>query len=312
MKYSFKDRVSKSWTMSKTALSILASEKKLLLVPVFGVIASVVLAILLFEVWLGFSQLTNSTLEHSHHRIANILLIIVSVLTIIGILFEVMYIAVFKDALIIQHILSRFESKKSSYFTDFLQTKKHSGSIAAFGLLKTGIGAIIRLISNLIPGTLGENLFSWLAGTGWNIASYFAIPEIIKNDTYLGPLKATKKSMKIMKSVWGESLIANIGIGLIMSLAFLAVMLLSSAYWVVLGTHHFADTATGASHLFFWAILPPLVLLLPLLLVSSILSLILKTTLYYYATTGKSPKEFNKEILQQVFTSKKARKVFGN
>ncbi len=39
---------------------------------------------------------------------------------------------------------------------------------------------------------------------------------------------------------------------------------------------------------------------------------IAKAVLYYYAATGEAPQQFDKQLLHEAFTAKKARKVFGH
>jgi hypothetical protein len=145
----------------------------------------------------------------------------------------------------------------------------------------------------------------WLAGTAWQIASFFAIPVIVTSPEPIGPINATKQSIGVIKKVWGESLIVSLSIGAISMLSMLAYMLalavitvlgvvLSAGAWyfVALGVIGFIGLFAG-------------------ILIFNMMAAFAKAAVYYYATTGESPEMFHKDLLKQAFTPKKAKKIFS-
>lgn len=51
--------------------------------------------------------------------------------------------------------------------------------------------------------------------------------------------------------------------------------------------------------------------ILGIAMVFAVLNAFVLAAVYYYAVTGQSPLTFNQQLMQQAFTAKKARKVFG-
>lgn len=147
---------------------------------------------------------------------------------------------------------------------------------------------------------------AWLANAAWNIATFFAIPVIMDSQEPIGPFKATKKSLGIIRKVWGESLIVSLGIGLIGGLVVFG-------YAISLGAIFALGGSLELSGWFFGPIaILGLIGLIFLVLVLTMLSAFAKAAIYYYAVNGESPVMFDKRLLKHAFSPKKARRVFSH
>src|SRR4029079_17712798 len=100
------------------------------------------------------------------------------------------------------------------------------------------------------------------------------------------PLDAFKRSVGIMRRTWGESLVANCGIGLFVSLASIVAFLPA-----VLGI------MSGNTPIIIMGVSTTVIALLLISLVSSALDAILIGALYLYAAEGRVPEYFDEDTL---------------
>lgn len=113
----------------------------------------------------------------------------------------------------------------------------------------------------------------------------------------VGPIVALKRSLSILRKTWGEALVGNFGIGLIIFL-----MALPACIPAVIGIFVVISTGSVAPVIIGGAVTALLLVLLSL--VSSTLNTILVGALYQYAAEGKTPPQFDKSLLQEAFIPK--------
>ena len=204
--------------------------------------------------------------------------------------------------------LQRFRGSSPTVKDCFKAAWRHKVALLGFILFSYTIGLLINEIANRIP-YVGGIVVSWLAGAAWGIASFFAIPIIIDDNKYISPLNATAKSLSIIKKVWGEGLMIVAGLG-----AFQLLIVIIYSLLVMIGAMAVAMLGN-----FMTSLLVPGIILAAISIVGiaaiaflfTMLEMFVKAALYYYATTGESPETFDKKILRQAFTPKKAKKVFS-
>ena len=200
--------------------------------------------------------------------------------------------------------LARFEGHSISYKKSMQAVRRHRKEIFAFSLLTSTIGYILQLIEERVP--FAGKIATWLVGAAWAIASMFAVPVIVTSKQKVSALDAVRGSAGIIKKTWGENIIVNSGIGLV---ALLTVALYISLAGIV-GWTSVAVLGTGMD-----VVLPLVAIgiigLFAIFLVLSALSAIVKAAIFHYATSGRTPKSFDTELLRASFTTKKARGVFS-
>lgn len=178
------------------------------------------------------------------------------------------------------------------------------GPIALFSLVMATVGLLIGVMQNRLPflARLSLNLF----GAAWSIANVFALPVIVLADKKVMPFTATRESVKTIRKIWGESVIADFGISLIGLLGVAGYICM----WVLFGI--FDAQIGGVPELLRTALfIIGLMGFISLLVVISTLSAITKAALYHFAVTGEAPELFNRELLQTAMTPKKARRIFS-
>jgi hypothetical protein len=123
-------------------------------------------------------------------------------------------------------------------------------------------------------GLLGD-IVAAIAGAAWSIATYFVIPVMAFEQ--LGPVTAMKRSLSFLRQNWGEALVANLRVGIIILL--LALLgLIPIVIGVIIGTG-IAILVGFAIAVLYWVILGVL---------GSAMNQVVVVAMYRYATTGKS------------------------
>lgn len=158
--------------------------------------------------------------------------------------------------------------------------------ILTWSLVSATVGVVLRIIQSR-SGKLGR-IAAGLVGIIWGIATYFVVPVLVVEK--VGPFEAVRRSAGILRRSWGETLVANFGIGLIIFLCILA-----SAVPAVIGALLGGAVAVTAG------VTLTVVLIVLISLVSSALNTIIVAALYEYARGASAPPQFSRERLQHAF-----------
>mgnify|MGYP000956313990 CR=1 FL=1 len=215
-------------------------------------------------------------------------------------------VANFFGGAVIYGATQRFRGGDPTLSTSIAGARRKISPLILFSLMMTTVGLFFQFLEDRLPfaGALAARLFD----AAWTIANIFAVPVIVLSDKNVQPLEATKQSVQVIKKVWGEGIVANIGIGFIALFSYIVYVLVfvlagTAAYGLGGSGENFAPLAivTGLG----------LIGLVGLILVFTTLSSIAKAALYHYAITGTAPGPYDKDLLRTSMTPKKARKVFG-
>lgn len=296
-------RFKKSWLLTKSAWHGFRLDKELIALPMAGLLISTVLIVAVVAAAIlspngifynaRFGGL-NGELTLTPWGIAA-LVAVTLIITIIG---------TFVTGAVVHAALERFKGNDPTIRSSLRAAWSRIGSLSAFSVFSYTVGFVISELASRIP-VIGGAIVGWLAGAAWNVASFFAIPVIVSSDTPQNPISATKRSLGIIKQVWGESLIVSATVGIIAFLTILAYSFVSIAGLAALGIW-------GASGIIMGVLIGLVFFgLIGIILLFSVLEGFVKAAIYHYATTGESPATFNRQLMHQAFTPKKARKVFS-
>lgn len=175
---------------------------------------------------------------------------------------------------------------------------RHWQPLLLFGLMMTTVGLVLQLIEERVP--LAGRIAVWLVGAAWNIANIFAVPVIVlKEGIGSNPLNATRESVGIIRKVWGEGVVAHIGLGLVTMLTMVIYFLLAGAAVAAAGA------LTGSGAIFGAVLFLAVAGFMALVLVFTTLGSIVKAALYHLAVTGETPPLFDRAALESAITKKK-------
>lgn len=280
------ERISNGWNLAIESWRVLRLDKELLVFPLLSGLACVlVLASFAGPLWLtGYIEVLGDNPDAHRDPIAWLLLFAFYTVNY--------FVIVFFNAALVACAAIRFRGGDPTVSDGLSAAGQRLPQIAGWALVSATVGVILRLIESRSERA-GQFVAS-LLGTAWTIVTFFVVPVLVLEG--VGPIDAGKRSLAIIREAWGESLVANFGIGLLVFLGSLpGIGLLALAgYFFSAGQPELgiALLATGI----LWLIV--------LSLISSALDAIVLTALYLYATDEPLPDTFDRGLLRGAFAKK--------
>ena len=207
----FFTRLSNGWTISMNSFKVLRANKQLLIFPLLSGISLVL-------VMGSFVVITLSSADWHFENITENDRVVTYGLTFLFYLVNYFIVVFFNMALIhCTHLYFKGEEVSVSKGIQFSMSR--IGVIFSWAVFAATVGTILKAIQEN-SGILGKIVIG-LFGMVWNIATFFVVPVIAYENA--GPIAAFKRSAKLMKEKWGESLGSTFSFGLIQFVAFLVI-----------------------------------------------------------------------------------------
>ena len=289
-KLPYKERLARSWDVTKKTFAVIKADKEILAFPILSVLFTIGLFLLLFLPFI-ITLLVQSIIPPF------------TVMALFGLLFVFIqvFIGVFSHGAIVHIAKTRFEGGDATFMEGVKAAWNRKGQLIKWALLTGTVGLIISMAQNKARDKRGiagavANAILGLAALAWKIVSLFVVPSIIIKGT--GPIDSLKKSYETIKKTWGESLVKYLGLNVVGSLIGVIgfiVLVLPAILFLIDG-------------LFTLAIVFVLLWILFLTLTKVILSAadtVFDTALFMYADTGKVPEANTKEDLDHAFRVEK-------
>ena len=200
---------------------------------------------------------------------------------------------VFFNSALVACAMIRFQGGDPTVADGIRAASARIPQIVAWALLAATVGVVLRMIQERVE-FVGRIVIG-LLGAGWAIATYFIVPLLVVEK--LGPIDAVTRSVTLMKQTWGESLVSNLGIGVVLTLATVAILVVAGSATVVL----FALTGSYAVLIIGGIVI--VIFLVTAALIGSALNAIVISALYLYAAEKKVPKAFD-GVAQIAFASR--------
>ncbi len=265
-------RIQRGWLLTKISWGIIKQQPAALALPLVATVAQGAVAAIYV---LGVTGTKSFDENNAAHYI--VLYPLFVVLTII---------ATFSNAIIVAIADARLTGAPISFREALSATIGRLPLILGWSLLTATVGFLLRLLEERLPiaGRIGAALF----GVAWSLATMLVIPVLVVEG--VGPITAVKRSGKLFRERWGESLTGQALIGLpilLMGLPFILIGGLVATESVVIGIAIVA-IALGAVIAF-----------------SGALTGIFQTALYRYAVDGASHGTFTADQMAMAFRPKK-------
>jgi len=264
-------RIKRGWGLTKKSWALLKKHPSLLRFPLYGGIATTLLAI----VFLG----PGLYLWDDDQLAGAIPLIVlgVYVLSFVGFYFSV-GLAACADKI--------FRGEEATVSDGLAVARSRLSQISGWAAVSAAISLVMGLLENQ-GGTLGT-IAARLVGMAWSLITFLAVPVIAIEGT--GPLETIKRSGALFRDRWGQQITGNIAIG---AAVFLLGVLPAAA--LIVGGVLLWSSASFAGALL--VIVGALVLAISLL-VSRALSGIFGVALYRYALDGEVVPGFTQEDME--------------
>lgn len=284
------NRFQRSVALAKASWRVFRSDHSLVWFPVLSGIASVGLfAVLGLIGWATAGSETNAAGDT--HMTANAVTAIVALVFYFGVVFIQTW---FLGGLVAS-ANQVLDGRSTSVGEGMQAANGRIGRLFAWSLLTGTVTWILQAIEER-AGIIGRIVVG-LLGAAWTVLTFLTVPIVMFED--LGPINALKRSGTLFKQTWGENLIAQIGLGLLM----FPVMLVAIAIGALaLMTQVLAVQVAG--------IAVAVVIALVGVVIVNTLSGIYRTALYRFATEGVVPPAFAGTGLEHAFGPRKGNRAF--
>ena len=275
--------LSNGWELAKESYRVLMLDKELLVFPLLSGLACLcVLAS--FALPLVGSDYVRTVMEDEGAAQDPVLYVIV-----FAFYFANYFVITFFNTALIACAIIRFNGGDPTLGDGFRAAGSRLGQIFGWALVSATVGMVLRIIES--RSERAGRFVAGLLGMAWSAASYFVVPVLVVEK--VGPVQALKRSFAILRETWGEALVANFGIGLLVGLATLLAVI-PAGLGVASGEPVLLAIGIGVAVL--WVILVSLV--------SAALKAIVIGALYLYASDGTVPEQFDEGLLRASFVSR--------
>ncbi len=308
------NKFQRSWLLLKSSLSIIASNKQLLVFPI--VIFSLSVAIALFFLAPALLQPTGysytqpehwKAISHSLFRPSNDAVVqyrsqqfgfTPAAVAYLALLYLVsMFSATFFNVAFYSEILAALSGQPVSIGRGLKFALTRWKAVLMWTLFAGLVGLIIKAIEQRLE-IVGRLLARYI-GLAWSIASVFVIPIIVREEQSANPLNLLKKSAGILKRTWGEALIGYAGLAVANTLILIGsvVILMGALFASIALNDYWLIAITGV----FW-----LITLFAWSYVTGVASQVYKGALYLYAAEGVVAEPYSQEMLDMAWKFKKS------
>jgi len=278
-------KFARSWALVKASMAILRSDKELLVFPLVSSIAVVLVALSFVLPMFGLG-----VFDHMDRNGGTPPVLYAWIFAFYLAQYFVMF---FFNSALVGAAMIRLDGGDPTVADGLRIARGKWLQILGYAAIAATVGMVLRAMEQR-AGFLGRIVVG-LVGVAWTLATFLTVPILVARD--VGPVEAVKESAALLKQTWGESLIGNGGLGLVLGLANVAVILIGIALAMALASQGLAVLAVIAG-------VVAAIVVLGLALVQSALSGIYSAALYRYAVEGNAPAGFDGVLLQGAFQRK--------
>jgi len=271
-------RIKRGWGLTKKSWALLNGHRELIRFPVYGAVATTLLAIVFLGP--GLYLLDDGALAGA----IPLLVIGVYVLSVVGFYFSV-GLAAAADRI--------FRGQEASVGDGLAVARERFSQICGWAAISTTISVLMGVLENQ-GGILGD-IAARLVGMAWTLVTFLAVPVIAIEGT--GPVETLKRSASMFRERWGQQITGNVAIGA----AIFLIGVLPAAILIGAGVLLWSSASFPAALLI---VVGALVLAISML-ISRALSGIFGVALYRYALDGEVVDGFTKEELESAVRVKK-------
>ncbi len=277
-------KIRSGWTLARQSLHLLMMDKELLVFPLLsGISCFLVLASFVAGVWATGIAGEEGAAGRG-----------VSWVVLFAYYFANYFVIVYFNSALVACAMIRFRGGVPTVAAGMRAARERLAQIAAWALLAATVGVLLKMIEERVQ-FVGRIVIA-LLGAAWTIGSYFVVPVLVVEK--IGPVDAFKRSVLILKKAWGESIVGNLGLGLITFLVTLALLIATGIVTMVLAVN------IGSIGVALAGFVVMVLIVVLAALVGSALNAIVLSALYLYATEGKVPEAFAGARLQEAFVAK--------
>jgi Family of unknown function (DUF6159) len=274
-------KIRASYLLSVESFEFLRKDPEMFWVPVMSFFANLVVLGSIFGAYLVYLSNTGTPLGSENHISsgADYLFAFIGYIA-------TAFILTYFQGVIATMVHMRIEGKNPLLSDGIQNSNAHLQKIFYWSLLSATVGVILNVIQERF-GWLGK-LFSFFGDVAWAILSFFMVPVLVLEDGSI--THSLKRSGKIFRDMWGETLIMNFSLSIFFGMLYLL-------WFVMCGVILFFLIGSSSLLGMIALIIGFLAGIIVLATVGSLLGIIFKVVLYEYSVTGKVPESFTPELI---------------
>jgi uncharacterized protein DUF6159 len=279
-------KFARSWALTKASMGILRSDKELLVFPLVSAITVILVALSFFLPMFGlglFDQLDRSGTGASP----------VFYVCVFAFYLAQYFVMFFFNSALVGAAMMRLDGGDPTVADGLRIARGKWRQILGYAAIAATVGMALRAVEQR-AGFIGRIVVG-LIGVAWTLATFLTVPVLVARD--IGPIDAVKESAELLKRTWGENLIGNGGLGLVLGLLNVGMIALGAMLAVALAGEGLAALAVLA------VVIAGLVVL-AIALIQAALTGIYSAALYRYAVDGQAGAGFDGALLQDAFRHK--------
>lgn len=295
----FMQKISNSWEFAKLSYGIIWDHKKLVIFPILsGAAAILVTASFVLPLWgTGTLEQWASATSSSSSGSGSAAnggedVPIAAWITLFLFYFCNYFVIVFFNAALTASVIEVMKGQPPRLGYGLSIAAARLPQIVGWAALSAVVGVVLKALeSNEKVG----RYVSAILGTAWTAMTYFVVPTLVVDRS--GPIDAIKKSLRTLKSTWGEALIGNFSMGFLSFLVMLPILLLG-------GLLIFFAVGTGSDVALAAAIAITVVVAGFAIAANAAADVIFQTILFHHATGRTLPDRVDPLELEQAFRAR--------
>ena len=280
-------RVARSWRLIKASTAVLNSDGELLVLPLLS--GALTLALGGGMVWLAVNGGTFEALQNGESLEA----LNSFYLWLFAFYLVQYFVIVFFNTALVGAALERLDGGDPTIRSSLTLATRRLPQILGYAIVSATVGVLLRMLAERF-GLIGKIIGAG-AAIAWAVTTFLVVPVIAAEG--LGPLSAIERSTELLGKTWGENLIGNAGISLILGViaAIVAFAGLGGATMLIEnGNETIGLPLFAAAFVAFIAVI----------IFSAALSAVYAASVYYYAVVGEPPESFDRDLIRGAFARK--------
>jgi hypothetical protein len=282
--------LSRSWSLVKASYNVLRSDPELMILPFISMLG-VVLVSIVFFVPAYFTGLLDSVGRDGEGLSSQNILALV----VLFLYYLVMYtVIIFSNVALVGAAMMRLRGEDPTVRDGIRIAMQHLPQIIGYAAISATVGLVLKVLRD--QDNIVGKIVAVVVNVAWNVVTFLVIPVLVVEN--VGPIEGIKRSTALLRKTWGEQLVGNGGVGLVLGLITVAVI-------IVLGVPLFLLAVTSNSTaLMLLAIAVIVLLVMAISLFGAALNGVFQAALYNYASTGTAGQGFDEHLVRDAFRSK--------
>ena len=181
-------RIARGFRLARVALEVLASDRRLLLLPMLSAFCALV------------ALLATATLARRVHVGPDAVQVIAPVWVAA---YVISFISIFFNVALVEVVVRRWRGEPAKLRDGVAAARRRVGAIAGWAVLTTTVGLLLRLVERLTLG-ISQVVLGLFADVAWTVASFFVVPVLVVERR--GPVRALRRSGQIIRERWAEGI----------------------------------------------------------------------------------------------------------